>query len=283
MDHLTDIRYLARLRPPCLPSSSGGTAVGRGGSARRRVPQSYEETEVGVKPLEPLDRPRPLHLSVQDAIRTYILENRLSSGDGLPPEGELARQLGVSRSSVREAVKALESVGLLRSQRGNGVFVADFTFDPLLANLHYGLVADLDELAEMLHVRRVLEVGMLGEAIERITTDELDQLEVVVDQMGRAAERGEHARELDREFHRLLFTSTGNATLLKLVDIFWRAFRMARDLTDLPPPDPTHVFEMHREILDAVRAGDHPAATEALERHYADSMILRQHEREDEA
>ena len=226
-----------------------------------------------MKGIEPLERPRLLHQSVQDALRTYIIENDLQSGDGLPPEGELAKRLGVSRSSVREAVKGLESVGLLRSERGNGVFVADFTFEPLLTNLHYGLLVDHRDLVEMLEVRRVLEVGMIESAIAGVSAEQLTELDGIVDEMHRAAERGEQRPELDREFHRLLFSSTGNSTLLTLVDVFWRTFRSASDLAKLPEPDPAHVCDMHRAIVEAVRDRDADRARAALERHYADSML----------
>ncbi|SUW30856.1 GntR family transcriptional regulator [Brucella abortus] len=74
-------------------------------------------------PIKPLKRAPLLHVSVQESLRAYIEDNGLQAGAPLPPEGELAARLGVSRNSVREAIKALESVGVLESRRGIGVFV----------------------------------------------------------------------------------------------------------------------------------------------------------------
>ena len=85
------------------------------------------------------------------------MENRLAAGAPLPPEGELAQQLGVSRNSVREGVKALESLGILEMRRGVGVFVKAFSFEPLLANLTYGLGDALTQIADVIAVRRALE------------------------------------------------------------------------------------------------------------------------------
>ena len=81
-----------------------------------------------LKPIPALKRSPPLHVSVQESLRSYIAENRLEAGAALPPEGELAQQLGVSRNSVREGIKALESVGVLEVRRGSGVFVMAFSF-----------------------------------------------------------------------------------------------------------------------------------------------------------
>ena len=72
--------------------------------------------------LTPLKRAPLLHVSVQESLRGYVEANRLGPGSPLPPEGELAQSLGVSRNSVREAIKALESVGVLETRRGVGVF-----------------------------------------------------------------------------------------------------------------------------------------------------------------
>ena len=92
-----------------------------------------------MKPISALKRPPSLHVSVQESLRSYIAENHLEAGAPLPAEGDLAQQLGVSRNSVRESIKALESVGVLEVRRGSGVFVKAFSFEPLL-----GPVGDVD-------------------------------------------------------------------------------------------------------------------------------------------
>ena len=116
-------------------------------------------------PISPLKKAPSLHVSVQESLRAYIVENRLEAGAPLPPEGELAQQLGVSRNSVREGVKALESLGVLEMRRGVGVFVKAFSFEPLLANLTYGLGDALTQIADVIAVRRGLEVGMIDAAL----------------------------------------------------------------------------------------------------------------------
>src|SRR6195952_121448 len=106
-----------------------------------------------LQPLKRLERPL-FYRIVQDALKNYILEKNLKPGDPLPAETELARQLGISRNSLREAAKALESVGILETRQGSGLFVREFSFEPLLENMSYGLLFDLRQLAELLQVAK---------------------------------------------------------------------------------------------------------------------------------
>jgi DNA-binding FadR family transcriptional regulator len=206
---------------------------------------------------------------VLDAIRAFILDNKLQAGDPLPPETELARQLGVSRNSVREAVKAMESLGILETRRGSGLFVRAFSFDPLLENLLYGLLFDLRELAELLEIRRVLETGLVGSAVRALHPAAVESLGIVVTAMAERAMRGESFADEDRRFHQVLFESLGNQTLLKLLDVFWLTYREASRHTDMHSPDPIQTAQDHAAIYDAVAAGDADEARAALDRHYA--------------
>ena len=85
--------------------------------------------------IKSLGRAPALHQSVQAALKQFILDNDLRTGDPLPPEATLARQLGVGRNSVREAIKALESLGFLETRRGIGVLVGAITLEPLMEPL----------------------------------------------------------------------------------------------------------------------------------------------------
>lgn len=114
-----------------------------------------------LKSMKPLTRAPLLHVSVQESLRAYIDDNGLAPGTLLPAEGELATQLGVSRNSLREGIKALESLGVLETRRGVGIFVKAFSFEPLLDNLAYGLGGALRQIEEVLEIRRTLEVGLI--------------------------------------------------------------------------------------------------------------------------
>ena len=220
------------------------------------------------KNLQPLDRPLSLPESVQRAIRAFIRDNHLKSGDVLPPETQLTKQLGVSRNAVREAVKALEITGIVEVRRGSGLFVGEFSLDPLLESLPYSLMTDLRELRELLEIRQVLETGMMQRVIGQITQDHIDRLRDILQRMGHRAENEEPFPEEDREFHQCLIESVGNQTLSKLLDIFWKTYHRASRLDELEDPPPLKTYLDHVAIVDAVVARDVEAAITALETHY---------------
>jgi DNA-binding FadR family transcriptional regulator len=220
------------------------------------------------KALNPLRRPELLHVSVQESLKAYIAENRLAPGSPLPPEGELAQQLGVSRGSVREAIRGLASLGIVESRRGIGVFVADFSFGPLLDNLAFGLRHSAREIAEVLQIRRVLEVGLIGDAAAAASEADIAELRRITDGMRAHADRGESFATEDQAFHQAMFRSLGNAMLLRLLDVFWLAFfKAANDLT-LANPDPVATWRDHHAIVEALAVRDVAAARRRLDQHY---------------
>lgn len=224
---------------------------------------------MNVKSIKPLKRAPLLHVSVQESLRAYIEDNRLDPGAPLPPEGELAKQLGVSRNSVREGIKALESVGVLESRRGIGVFVKAFSFEPLLENLAYGLGGALKQIEEVISIRRTLEVGLIDKTLALIGPDDIRELRETCDKMRERAERGESFPDEDRRFHQLLFRCQHNEVLLRLLEVFWLAFYKASDFVNLDNSDPTQTWRDHAAIVDAVEARDLAAAKDRLDRHYA--------------
>ena len=221
-----------------------------------------------MQPLKKLERPL-FYRVVQDSLKNYILENNLKPGDPLPAETELARQLGISRNSLRESAKALESVGILETRQGSGLFVKEFSFEPLLENMSYGLLFDLRQLAELLQVRKILENNLLGDAIQKMTDAQIKKLRDLLEKMRVRAEKGEAFPEEDRQFHRILFENQDNQILLKLLDVFWLAFHKATNRADLRNTNPLSTYEDHLGILEAIVRKDVEQARKALEQHYS--------------
>jgi DNA-binding FadR family transcriptional regulator len=205
---------------------------------------------------------------VQDAIKDYIFENKLQPGDPLPSENVLAEQLGVSRNSVREAVKALVSLGVVESRRGSGLYVQTFSLNPLLESLPFALMSDVEALEELLDVRRILEVAMIGKAIQNFTEDDYTHFDQLLARMAIMAQQGQSSLAEDREFHQRLFANVGNQVLLKLLDIFSIFFRKVAQHADVTDTSPTSTLQDHVAIVQAIKARDEEAARAALERHY---------------
>jgi DNA-binding FadR family transcriptional regulator len=211
-----------------------------------------------------------LHQAAQQALRQYIVEHRLRPGDPLPAEAHLAGELGVSRTSVREAVKGLESLGVIEARPRVGLFVASFSLDRVLDNLAYSLLVDRDSVAELLQVREHLEVSFLPKVAEHATPHQLRVLRSIVDRMGARAAHGEAFPEEDRFFHRTLYEPLGNQLLVKLVGLFWVVFRRLRDDALVEEdPDPVRAWEDHRRIVEALERRDSAAAQGALVKHFA--------------
>ena len=207
-----------------------------------------------------------LHESARGRIKEYVLAHGLKGGDALPPEGRLAQELGISRTSVREAVKALELLGILEARPGVGLFVRSFSFDPIVDNLGYSLTFDKHRLAELLAVRKQLEAGFVEEVAARATPAQLRVLRSVVDRMGeRVALETQTTdfQEEDRFFHRTLYGGLGNELLLKLLDVFWTVYRRLRDQAHVEAVDPVRTWEDHRRIVEALERRDRAAGARA--------------------
>ncbi|MCP4398998.1 MAG: FadR family transcriptional regulator [bacterium] len=127
---------------------------------------------------------------VQNYIRDYIVNNTLGSGDQLPPEGEIAAALEVSRTSVREAVKILQTLGIVEVRHGNGLFVRNLNFDALLEILSYRVFFDQSSLEELLQVRKLFEVGMLKDVIENIQEEHIQACHKHLEDWEEISQRG---------------------------------------------------------------------------------------------
>lgn len=216
-----------------------------------------------------LKRPQLLYQAVQDEVKSYIIEHALVPGDALPPETELAEQLGVSRNSVREAVKSLETLGIVEARTGAGLFVRNFSFDPIIENLAYGLMFDLTGLADILEVRFHLEHSMIDQAVAAVTVGQLQQLKAILQRMHAAIERNEAYTEEDRLFHSTLWINVNNRTVGKIIDVFWMVFDQACQHADIPSnPDQQEVYQWHVDIVEALERDDVEGARVAMMRHY---------------
>ncbi|WP_437043672.1 FadR/GntR family transcriptional regulator [Streptomyces sp. enrichment culture] len=219
---------------------------------------------------------------IQREVVQLILDRRLTAGAPLPTEAELTEALGVSRNSVREALKALQALDIVEIRHGYGTYVGRASLTPLVDGLTFRTLArhedDPRALAEILQVREVLEVGLIRRVATTVTEAELEKLEEVVARMEAAAGTGagkDDGRadrsfpDLDREFHEVLYASLGNDLVPQLLAAFWTVFRRvsgARGRPHDPPPGIT--ARRHRDIVTALRARDAEGAQRAMAVHF---------------
>ena len=191
-------------------------------------------------------------------IRNLIQADKLAPGSRLPPEPQLSAQLGLSRSGLREAIKALELARVVDVRRGDGTYVTSLAPQLLLEG--FGYAVDLlrdDSLPQIMEVRRLLEPAATGLAAIRISDAQLDQLGDLLEQMRAAADDAELLIGYDADFHRTVAAATGNESLMSLLEglsgrtmraRLWRAMTTdnvaGRTITE------------HESIYQALRARD---------------------------
>lgn len=211
---------------------------------------------------------------IQGRIKRLIIEQRLASGALLPTEPELMALLGVSRNSVREALKGLQAMGIVEIRHGFGTYVGPMSMAPMSEGLAFRTVAGHlrgeDSLRQLLELREAVEAGLVARRAGRVDAADLAELEALLARMEREAADGAVRAETDRAFHAALYRGLGNPLLSEVLDAFWDAFHRVR--TDLVAAvvDARAVCRQHREILAAVREGDAPAAERAVRRHFDD-------------
>ncbi|MFI6942819.1 FadR/GntR family transcriptional regulator [Streptomyces sp. NPDC050418] len=210
---------------------------------------------------------------IRREIMQLILDRRLRPGAALPTESELMESLGVSRNSVREALKALQALDIVEIRHGYGTYVGQASLTPLVDGLTFRTLAQIDDdthaLGEILQVREVLEEGLIRRVAETLTDDELAALEAIVERMEEKGRLGEVFPEIDREFHEALYVSLGNALVPQLLAAFWNVFhRVAGVRGWARDPAPAVTARRHREILTALRARDVGHAQRAMADHF---------------
>ena len=220
-------------------------------------------------PMKPVKHRLPLYKVLQQEIKDYIIRNGLKPGDQLPSEIELAQQLGVSRNSVREAVKALEMLDIVEGRSGAGLFVGSFSFNALLDSFGFGIMFNLTELSDISEVRFHVEYGLIPRAIEAVTPEQITELRAIVNDMHDSAKNGSYSAEHDRLFHQMLWANVDNSVVGKILDVFWGIFHQARQQATLPEPrDFTRTYERHLRILEALEAQDIEAMQDSMIFHY---------------
>jgi GntR family transcriptional regulator, transcriptional repressor for pyruvate dehydrogenase complex len=202
-------------------------------------------------------------------IRTLIQSGQLPPGAKLPPEQQLAAQLGISRSPMREAVKALAVARVLDVRRGDGTYVTSLAPAVLLEGL--GLAVELmqgNTLLELTEVRRLFEPIATGLAATRVTPDRLAEIRGHLDAMHAASDDVELLNKHDAAFHRAVVAAAGNETLTTLIDgISSRTLRARvwRGMVEANAAGRT--LAEHEAIYTALVDGDGPLAQAAALMH----------------
>jgi len=218
---------------------------------------------IQVKKLEPVRRTN-LTSQVMEAVKNYIVENKLEPGARLPTEKELTARLGVSRNILREALKSLEAVGLIEIKVGDGMYVCDFDYSSVVTHISFALSRNEQELQHFIQARLVIEVGALDLVAERVTDADIRMLEECNKRVENAKSVEERA-DADLEFHKDLLAIAGNPVLSEFGSFLGRFFMEGQYLTSQNQTPVT--ASAHRELIAALKKRDAALAKEIMTRH----------------
>ncbi|MFM9106519.1 MAG: FadR/GntR family transcriptional regulator, partial [Chloroflexota bacterium] len=209
-----------------------------------------------------------------EQIRDLIETGRLVPGERLPGERELCQQLGISRVSLREAIRVLESAGYLDVRPGRGTFVLPPPVSPEVDPIAAWLRDHDDIVHHLFELRLLVEPGIAALAAQRRTPAMAAALREQADLLASAAAAGdrEASNAADAAFHRLLAAATGNPVVGQLVPGMMQVIGEERRASLAIPGQLERAAAGHRAILAAVEAGDPGAAERAMRQHLRDAI-----------
>ncbi len=209
-----------------------------------------------------------LYEQIVQQIEESILKGELSEGSQLPAERDLAKQFGVSRTAVREAIKALQEKGLVDAFPGRGTFITNETSNSMRRSLDRIIKSgEPNGWAYLVEVREILEPEIAALAAVRATDQELATLKEALDVMDNAGQDSDAFIEADLDFHLSLAEAAANPIVLSLIDSIVVLLREQRLLIFRVEGGPERGQHHHRRILEAIVRHDPQGARAAMQAH----------------
>ena len=216
-----------------------------------------------------LIRRNKVYEEVAKQIERLILK-KLNPGDKLPSERELAEMLKVSRSSIRDAIRSLELMGLVEPRQGAGTIVLETSVDGLANPFANALKRRQELVGEFLDFRKMLEPPLAARAAMHASAEEISEMEEILQRQAEKQSQGEPAVAEDTEFHYSVALASGNSVVLKVLDNLMDLLRDTRERSLQVEGRPQKSLTGHRRILAAIKRHDAEAAKAAMRRHLED-------------
>lgn len=214
-------------------------------------------------------RRNKVYEAVAKQIERLIL-TKLQPGDKLPSERELAEMLGVSRSSIRDAIRSLELLGMVEPRQGAGTVVREISADSVVNPLATLLTQQRQSVSELLDFRKMLEPPLAARAATHASPEEVTEMEEILRRQEEKLRRGEVAVEEDSEFHYSVAMASENSVVLKVLDVLMDLLRETRERSLQVEGRPQKSLAGHRKVLAAIKRRDAAAAEAAMRRHIQD-------------
>ncbi len=216
--------------------------------------------------LQPIKKGR-LAEEIADRIRRLILDGTLPADQPLPGERQLAVRFGVSRGSVRDALRVLETIGLIESRHGQGTFPRELDVERLVVPLASVLSYRGDLRDELIDVRRMFEPAVARVAAARITDDNVAELQHLIDVQRRKLKTGASAIAEDTEFHAALARATRNRVVVRIMETLNDLLIESRKQALKEKGRPARSLAGHEAVVAALRRRDPDGAADAMRSH----------------
>ena len=216
--------------------------------------------------LEPVKKTR-LYEDIVKQLISLINSGSLKPGDRLSPERELATELNVSRTAIREALRALELMGFIDSRVGGGTFIRQITLDNVIDPFTILLAQDKKLVLELIEVRQLLETEIAKLAARRITSQKIAEIKESIDLMENEIAGGGIGIDGDNAFHESLAKAAANSAMEKILNMCGDLLSYSRRATLEIPGQPEKSLEDHIEIYSAICSKDEKLAEKLMKNH----------------
>lgn len=213
--------------------------------------------------------------TVQEQIKTYISDSGLKPGDIIPTEKVLEEQLGISRTSIREALRSLEALGILETRHGVGRFLRKFNFDAILDSLSFNIQVNVKDFRQMIDVRIALESTFLKWVTPEITDDDIQELYKILDRMEYEVQHDiadEDLIKVHTDFHKKLYEKAENELLDHLIGLFATMQRTLMFFKKYRTSDKSEFIDLHRSLIVALETRDIVLVEKTLVDHFKDVL-----------
>jgi len=205
--------------------------------------------------------------AIADHLQELVIE-RLKPGEKLPPERELMNTFQVSRSSIRDAIRRLHLMGLVRPRQGVGTVVCDISDHALLGPITSVLERNRKSVVELMYVRKLIEPSLAALAARNATTEHISEMKETLVAAEKTVRRRQVPDGEDKRFHHLIALAAQNSVLLRVVEVLMELLSHERSLHATAYP--MKACQGHRRILNAIKEGNAVAAEAAMQAHLED-------------
>lgn len=217
-------------------------------------------------------RRRRLQSEIQEIVKRYILDHNFRPGDPLPGEGELAAQMGISRPSLREAMKVLQTIGAIESRHGSGTYVGELTLDPLADGLAFQVLLASQhsdgvpqELHDLVDMRAMLETRLIARVAGKHTPAQIEAMRKLNNEMSSSVDQHVGFGETDLNLHQLFYEPLQSRVFSEFVRVNWRISNLA--IRPYARASREAIVQEHRAIIDGLAGHDATEAVRAMTTH----------------